>query len=388
MAWDRKMTAVPSVGVAMSVYNQASIVGDAIESLLCQTQPPEQIVIVDDGSTDGSPEVIAGYEKFGVQLVGLERRGVSEVLNRGASLLETDYVAIQAADDRSLPDRLEVELDAAEQTGSALVTALPRIIDMAGKVIPDDVAPEFFVHRDDELHILRRLFETGNLLCASSALIRRDAFDQVGGFHPRLLHLQDHWLWTRLAGIASVTRLDDRLVEYRRNPDGGNLSSPANDHRMRVELGFCYRHFFDLVADDIFLEAFGDLISGCNGTIDRDLEEALLFLGHTDPLVQQCGADRLLMLTLDEDRRGSLDQRGLGPFAFFDAIGSVDVDRLLERDSVQAAHDAAVAQRDSVQAAHDAAVAQRDSVQAAHDALTGSLTFRLTSLFRRLIGRN
>ena len=111
MAWDRKMTAVPSVGVAMSVYNQASIVGDAIESLLCQTQPPEQIVIVDDGSTDGSPEVIAGYEKFGVQLVGLERRGVSEVLNRGASLLETDYVAIQAADDRSLPDRLHLFLN-------------------------------------------------------------------------------------------------------------------------------------------------------------------------------------------------------------------------------------------------------------------------------------
>jgi len=377
----------PTIGVAISAFNQGHLVAESIESLLDQTRTPEQIVVVDDGSTDGSLEVIAGYEKFGVRLVDLERRGVSEVLNRGASLLETDYVAIQAADDRSLPDRLEVELDAAEQTGSVLVTALPQIIDMAGEAVSDDVAPEFFVHRDDELHILRRLFETGNLLCASSALIRRDAFDQVGGFHPRLLHLQDHWLWIRLAGIASVTRLDDRLVEYRRNPDGGNLSNPANDHRMRVELGFCYRHFFDLVIDDMFIEAFGDLIPGRNGTIDRDLEEALLLLGHIDPLVQHCGADRLLALAIDEDRRRSLEQHGLGPFAFFDAIGSVDVDRLLERNSLRAAHDEAVAHRDLVQAAHDEAVAQRDLVQAAHDALTSSLIFRLISPFRRLIGR-
>ena len=345
------MSRDPTIGVAMSAFNQGHLVAESIESLLDQTRRPDRIVVVDDGSTDDTTSVVSRYEEHGVNLIRLKRRGVSEVLNTAAVNLETDYLAIQAADDVSRPERLEVELDAAETDGSLLVTSLPTVIDENSRTVDDKIASEFFTFPGDEVPLLRRLFKTGNLLCASSAFIRLDAFKMAGGFHPRLLHLQDHWLWVRLAGLGSVTRLGDRLVCYRRDSSGGNLSNPGNDHRMRVELGYCYRHFFDLASDERFIESFGDLL--VDKGHDRALEEALLLFRHTDPLAQQAGIDRLLELATDRNYQRKLEELGLGPFEFFDAAGGVDVDRLKERTLLQAAHDEVVEQRDAVQAAHD-----------------------------------
>ena len=84
------MARLPTVGVAMSVYNQEALVAASIESLLEQTKPPDQIVVADDGSTDGSIDVVERYASEGVELLRLDRCGVAEVLNSAAAALDTD----------------------------------------------------------------------------------------------------------------------------------------------------------------------------------------------------------------------------------------------------------------------------------------------------------
>jgi hypothetical protein len=143
---------------------------------------------------------------------------------------------------------------------------------------------------------------------------------------------------------------------------------------MRVELGYCFRHFFEVVTDEQFLASFGELLPD---KFDRPIEEALLLLSHTDPVAQQAGADRLLAVSFDERGCHLLEERGIAPFDFFERIGEVDIDRLKERAMVQAAHDEVVLQRDAVQAAHDEVVLQRDAVQAAHDEVLGSFSYRV-----------
>ena len=155
----------PTIGVAMSLYNQQAYVEEAIESLLDQTRQPDRIVVVDDGSSDAGPDLVRKYETHGVVLTQVNRQGVSKVLNTAVDLTGTDFVAIQACDDVS--ERIEWQLDVALGSQISAVFAVPTVIDQASRRMPDCFANEFFV-ASDHLDPLRRLFETGNWLCASS----------------------------------------------------------------------------------------------------------------------------------------------------------------------------------------------------------------------------
>jgi len=97
------------VSVVIPCYNQAHFLGEAIESVLAQSYPNFEIIVVDDGSTDDTSEVARRYP--GVRLVRQENKGLSGARNAGLAHSEEEYVVFLDADDRLLPDALETVLE-------------------------------------------------------------------------------------------------------------------------------------------------------------------------------------------------------------------------------------------------------------------------------------
>src|SRR5215204_5307150 len=102
----------PLVSVIIPCYNQAHFLGEAIESVLAQSYPHFEIIVVDDGSTDNTFEVASHYSK--VRLIRQENRGVSRARNAGLRESEGSYVVFLDADDRLLPGALDAGLECFE----------------------------------------------------------------------------------------------------------------------------------------------------------------------------------------------------------------------------------------------------------------------------------
>ena len=317
--------ATHTIGVAMSLYNQRQFVQEAIESLLDQTRRPDQIMVVDDGSSDGGAELAEQYSSHGVRVERVNRQGVSTVLNRAVELLSTDHIAIQACDDVSEPERLEWQQEILDETRSSAVFALPIVIDEVSRTMPDSFAHEFFTDDDRADDSLRRLFYSGNWLCASSAFMRRDEFFYSGRFHPSLLHLQDFLLWVRLAHRGSLEVIPERLVRYRRHSFGGNLSSAANDTRMRAEMAYVYRVFFEGCSSDRISEAFPELRASAALLPGDGLAE--LYIQHPDYLVKQAGLEMIWSATDERRADDRLVAKLPEPFKLFERSADSDVDR-------------------------------------------------------------
>src|SRR5215213_3125487 len=106
---EQEVVASPLVSVVIPCYNQAHFLGEAIESVLAQSYPNFEIVVVDDGSTDDTSEVAGSYPK--VRLVRQENQGLSGARNAGLARSEGEYVVFLDADDRLRPEALEAHLE-------------------------------------------------------------------------------------------------------------------------------------------------------------------------------------------------------------------------------------------------------------------------------------
>lgn len=110
--------------VVIPAYNNAAYLSEAVESVRRQTRPPRRIILIDDGSTDATPEIAARLREAGdgapLDYVRQENRGPAAALNRGAALAESTFIAFQSADDIWLPEKTEWQLTALED-GADLV---------------------------------------------------------------------------------------------------------------------------------------------------------------------------------------------------------------------------------------------------------------------------
>lgn len=204
----------PSISVVIPAYNAAPYVARAIESVLNQTVAPTEVIVVDDGSTDRTAQVVEGYEPSVRLLRRTQNGGPAAARNSGIRATTGEWIALLDADDSWLPRKLERQLPWLADPAVGVVHALWTTM--------DDQTPPPVVG-------FQELWER-NRIIASSAVIRRSALAAVGGFDESrsLLALEDYNLWLRLAlaGWPIVT-CPERLVNY--TPAPGNLSSRSHD---------------------------------------------------------------------------------------------------------------------------------------------------------------
>ncbi|WP_238542449.1 glycosyltransferase family 2 protein [Sphingomonas sp. PAMC 26621] len=311
---------VPLVSALVTTFNHEGFIDSAITSLLAQTYPAMEIIVVDDGSQDRTVERACDYRSRGVRVLQGPRQGPSQAMNMAMAEATGDIFLLQSGDDLSSPVRAEAQVRALAKAD--LHATFPTLIDGEGGVLADSAFPVFFrAHSVTDMGMLfKSLYEDGNFLCASSVGLRRSAWERLGGFHPGLLQLQDYDYWLRALTSGLVLAIDpDRLVSYRLHDK--NLSRSANNVRMHREMGAIFRAFGTRVPDSfINVILYDGSFDGVGWQDDnRDVLLALLYLRHPIESVRQIGIEALISLLGHAPSAAMLEHRfGLSFRALFD----------------------------------------------------------------------
>jgi glycosyltransferase involved in cell wall biosynthesis len=201
--------------VIIPLYNKAPHIAAALQSVLAQTFPPDEIIVVDDGSTDGGAEIAAAFSARGVTLIRQSNAGVSAARNRGAKAARSAYLTFLDADDIWLPNHLETLRSVIVQVPSAgLVSTLYKIQQGKQMFHPHSAFADGFTGRVDDF--CRRMASGLSLVHSSTAGVARPAFFEAGGFPHGMRRGEDLVLWLKLARgfevghAASVTAIHNR----------------------------------------------------------------------------------------------------------------------------------------------------------------------------------
>jgi len=206
----------PEVSVLMSVYNGEKYLAQAIESLLDQTFRNFEFVIIDDGSTDRTPQILSEYEQSDQRIV-LVRNEVNlkipRSLNRGLQECSAPIIAKADADDIYMPERLEKQYNYfALHPDVGLISSSYVQITEDEKEIDTIILP-----CDDE--IIRFISPFRNCFCHPTAMFRRELVINVGGYNTSYLSGSDYELWSRILPLTRVANIYEPLVRYRVRPD-------------------------------------------------------------------------------------------------------------------------------------------------------------------------
>ncbi len=222
------------ISVIIPTYNRAHLLGQTVDSVLSQKRAPDEVIIVDDGSTDDTCGVVAPY---GERVIYRYQTNAyqSAARNTGQALSTGDLLCFLDSDDLLLPPALgalEKALEAAPE--AALAYCRTQIIDGNGTVLQRRAEKE-----DYQGDVWRRLAEANFLFSTGCALIRRSHLLRQGPWDVALRGVEDWDMWLRLAESAPFVRVDEPLFQYRAH--GGNMS--ANARAMRaMELAVYTKH--------------------------------------------------------------------------------------------------------------------------------------------------
>ena len=249
----------PLVSVLLPVYNCERYLADAIDSILSQTFSDFEFIIIDDGSSDRSSEVMAGFGDLRIRIIQQENRGLAATLNRGIGLATGKYIARQDADDLSHPDRLAMQVAHMEaQPDCVLLGTWAEIIEV------DRLVNRFHRHSVEDAE-LRYLMLFNNPFVHSSVMLRKSSLSRVGGYttEPDRQLTEDFELWSRLARVGSIANLGEVLVSYREIP--GSLSRTGGTPYLHCVINICSENLAaasGLSCDDPEIRAIAALAHG------------------------------------------------------------------------------------------------------------------------------
>lgn len=222
---------MPAVDILMPVFNAGAYLDEAVRSLQRQTLRDFRLILVNDGSTDGSGERCRAFAAADPRLlcVDQENRGITRSLNHALSLATAPYVARMDADDIAEPDRLAQQLRYLETHPAvvALGTSV-RSIDDRGAFVGRFDPPALHAAIDGEL-----LTGNGGAMIHPSLVFRRDALRTVGGYDERLPYSQDLDIFLRLAEIGRLANLLTPLLRYRLHPGSSNFTHGTRKRELK-----------------------------------------------------------------------------------------------------------------------------------------------------------
>jgi len=197
----------------MSVYNGEKYLNQAIESILNQTFTDFEFIIIDDSSSDKTPEILQRYKDPRIIIVRNNTNlGLTKSLNIGLNLAKGEYIARMDADDISYPERLEKQVKFLEKNENIGVLGTSReLIDDANTTIGQ-------VLSISDVNIIKWSSLFGfHEIAHPTAMIRKNLMDRVAGYNPKYSYAQDAELWSRLSEITTFSNLPDILLKYRMN---------------------------------------------------------------------------------------------------------------------------------------------------------------------------
>lgn len=352
------MTKVPEgglprrcVSVVVATYNRASYITECLDSLLNQTCKPDEILVVDDGSTDETPEIIARYGTA-VHYIRKENGGKPSAVNLGLSLAQGDWIWCFDDDDVAEPDALERSLDALSADPLADFAFSGQIIGVDGpdgRIVRRHAVPAPKYSPDVMFHHALKEFP----FRTQGMLISRRAFEGVGGFDERYVRGQDYEFILRVLRRCRGVRIDRPIFVWRVHEGPRGPQHARHDGVLR---NLVWMQFAQLLGRDL------------RSTLQ--LSEYLPHRVKIAPLSPELRRQALI------HRMAVMASKGLLPEMLED---------LAEAASIQPASGQAVIDQDEAEACWKAATYEYFVL--AFLASTGETTARMAALARTPIGR-
>lgn len=225
---------MPRVSVIIPTYNRADYLSQALQSVFNQSHTPFEIIVVDDGSTDNTAQVMRDWDAW-VRYHRQEHQGISAARNRGLELAQGDVIAWLDADDLWEPDFLASVLPLLEANAEVDGVYTGSVhIDAAGNILPQlnqRVVPpsDLFSSLVEDCFVL-----------TPTVVVRKRCFEQVGQFDPQLGICEDYDMWFRLARNFTIVGLPYPLVRIRVHETNTIKDTSAF---CRYRLAFAEKHF-------------------------------------------------------------------------------------------------------------------------------------------------
>lgn len=197
-----------SVSVVIPTYNYAQYLGEAIDSALAQTLPPLEVIVVDDGSTDDTPQVLAAYGDR-IRVLRQMNAGVAIARNSGIGAARGEYVAFLDADDVWLPRKLELQMARFDGDVGLVHCGVEFGTTIQLPRVEGDVADALLLLEPDIIH--------GP---GSTVVVRKRVAEEIGGFDPSLPASEDWDFIYRVATRYRVAHVAEPLVRYRKHGSG------------------------------------------------------------------------------------------------------------------------------------------------------------------------
>lgn len=218
---------IPAVSVILPVYNAAGTVEQSVRSILGQTFRDFELIIIDDGSTDRSADVINAIDDGRIIFLRQRNIGLAATLNKAISLARAPLIARQDNDDISYPSRLQKQVDYLKEHPEVVV------VGTAARIVDANLAETGRWHRHacqpDELKY-NLLFE--NPFVHSTVMFRKSAWAAAAGYSTSKDIFEDYDLWSRMSGAGKLANLNEVLLDYRESPAG--MSKTSGDYEDRV----------------------------------------------------------------------------------------------------------------------------------------------------------
>lgn len=215
------------VSVIIPTYNRAHVLGRAVDSVLAQTYSPVEVVVVDDGSTDTTPELLAGYGDR-IRVLTQENAGVSAARNLGIRESRGDFIALLDSDDAWTPDKLAVQMEVMAGDPGILICQTEEVWIRNGRRVNPKVK-----HKKPS----GMIFEPSLKLCLvspSAVMMRRNLFELKGMFNETFPVCEDYDLWLRVSRDTPVHLIDvPCTIKYGGHDD--QLSASHSQDKYRIQ---------------------------------------------------------------------------------------------------------------------------------------------------------
>jgi len=260
----------PTISVIMPAHDAAAYLAEAIESILSQTERDLELIIVDDASSDATPDIVARFAARDprVRPLRAELRSAALARNRALEAARGEFVALMDADDVAHPERLAKQLAAARRQPEVALWGV-----YMQRITPEGVPIDVVTVGCRSLAEWAALDRTRSLvrLYKTVAFFRRDVQRAVGPFDPRFEPIEDAELWDRMVEHGPALVIPEVLQRYRQHE--GSLSVRKIGRQRRLYRYLTLRHAARLAGHDLTLERFerDDARRGRLGVLDDHL---------------------------------------------------------------------------------------------------------------------
>jgi len=266
----------------MPVWNGEKYLSAAVESLLAQTFTEFELIVIDDGSTDRTPDILQGYIDPRVRVLRLDHAGIVVALNHGLANARAEWVARLDADDICEPCRLELQWQAVRRNPRAVLCHTAVSYFGEGSILRS----ESRLPRSRSFLALRLCYQCP--VAHSTVLFKKSAALAAGSYRREDRHVEDFSLWGRLLEQGQTIALPDKLVRFRLHPQSVSRQNLAVQQDLARQIGIQHCRIFMRLDEASAAKANALLLAQ---PCDRSMQDWWWFLTRCAPRLRWKSAE-------------------------------------------------------------------------------------------------